>query len=777
MDVKLVRTYLLYQKVMQYPTLIEEMRRLFLTALEARGTATADGIETEARNLLQEAGLEASVENLASYRNALIDYQFANAFSDDEIDNHIHLARKYDRFQNLQKVVNSEEVTPRKIREALREFCDIPQGDIFIPPSDSEGVRVALIDHFISSQLPFVRVAKEYISIRDIHEMLGRSIWSSRHRGRIGGKAAGMLLAHKILLPRLMPRDPELERYVRIPESTYFDSGILEEFIHHNNLYWLHSLKYKAPDTLDREYRKVRDVFKKAVYPPEIVDKFRSFLHETGETPLILRSSSLLEDSVGYAFSGKYESVFLANQGDLETRLKAFIQGMKRVHVSTLAPAPILYRRDHNLLDYDEQMSVLVQKVVGRRLDNLFLPFAAGVAFSYNPYHWTARIRKEDGLVRLVLGLGTRAVERVSQDYPRMVPLSHPTLRPEVTPEQIQKYSQKLVDVLNLETAQVESRSWQDVLGKLPQEELHWAVSVMEEGHLGPPPFKVYPVDMQHACLTFENFLAKTPFVSVMKTILKRLEEAYHHPVDVEFAWDGDLLYLLQCRTLPVREEPHQVTLPAGIPRENVLFTNDHGVASCIIRDIEFIVYVDPKAYRAMASLEEKVAVGRVVGKINRMLQGKRYALLGPGRWGSNDINLGIRVTYADINHTLILGEIAFEEDGGTPEVSYGTHFFSDLVEAGIVPIAIYPDQPGTEFNEAFLLQSPNMLPSMLPDLPACVPVIHVIDVPSCTEGRLLHIYQNGQEQKGIGFLAQSSGLDGVGIQDPNRPLSSPPDV
>jgi hypothetical protein len=762
MDMKLVRTYRLYQKMMQYPTLVEEMRRLFLTALDTRGTTTPDGIETEARNLLQEAGMEPSTENLASYRNTLIDHHFANAFSDDEIDNHIHLARKYERFQNLQKVVNSEEVTPRRIREALREFCDIPQGDLFIPASDAEGVRVALIDHFISSQLPFVRVAKEYITIRDIHEMLGRSTWSNRHRGRIGGKAAGMLLAYKILLPRLMPQDPELERYVRIPESYYFDSGILEEFIHHNNLYWLHSLKYKDPDTLEREYRKVREVFEKAGYPAEVVDKFRIFLQEVGENPLILRSSSLLEDSVGYAFSGKYESVFLANQGDLETRLEAFIQGMKRVHRSTLAPAPILYRRDHNLLDYDEQMSVLVQKVVGRRIGNLYLPFAAGVAFSYNPYHWTARIRKQDGLVRLVLGLGTRAVERVSQDYPRMVPLSHPTLRPEVTPEQIQKYSQKQVDVLNLETAQVESRSYHDVLEQLPQTEAHLAVSIMREGHLGPPPFKAYPIEMEQACLTFDNFLAKTPFVPLMKNVLKRLEEAYHHPVDVEFAWDGDQLYLLQCRTLPMREEPQQVPLPVGIPREDVLFTNDKGVASCIIRDIEFMVYVDPKAYRALASFEEKVAIGRVVGKINRFLLGKRYALLGPGRWGSNDINLGIRVTYADINHSLILGEIAFEEDGSTPEVSYGTHFFSDLVEAGIVPIAIYPDQPGTEFNEAFLLQSPNMLPSMLPDLPACIPVIHVIHVPSCTDGRLLQIYQNGQEQKGMGFLALSSDLDGV---------------
>ena len=303
-------------------------------------------------------------------------------------------------------------------------------------------------------------------------------------------------------------------------------------------------------------------------------------MQQIGEHPLILRSSSLLEDNFGYAFSGKYESVFLANQGDLETRLQDFIAGMKRVHVSTLAPAPILYRRDHNLLDFDEQMSVLVQKVVGRRVgDGLFLPFAAGVAFSYNPYHWTSRIRKEDGLVRLVLGLGTRAVERVSQDYPRMIPLSHPKLRPEVSPEQIHKYSQKLVDVLNLATSRVESRSYLEILDQLAPTDVHLAVAVMREGHLAPPTLQGYPVEAEQTCLTFDNFLGQTPFVALMKTILKRLEKAYRRPVDVEFAWDDNQLYLLQCRTLPMRHEPHHVALPTGIAATDVLFTNDQGVA------------------------------------------------------------------------------------------------------------------------------------------------------------------------------------------------------
>src|SRR4030042_3300315 len=130
----------------------------------------------------------------------------------------------------------------------------------------------------------------------------------------------------------------------------------------------------------------------KAAFPPDLVEQFKGFLDNVGEHPLILRSSSFLEDNFGYAFSGKYDSVFRANQGDPGKRLTEFIRGLKQVHMSTFGPAPILYRMDHDLLDFDERMSVLVQKVTGRRYGDYFFPFAAGVAYSRNTYRWTPRI-------------------------------------------------------------------------------------------------------------------------------------------------------------------------------------------------------------------------------------------------------------------------------------------------------------------------------------------------------------------------------------------------
>jgi hypothetical protein len=356
----------------------------------------------------------------------------------------------------------------------------------------------------------------------------------------------------------------------------------------------------------------------------------------------------------------------------------------------------------------------------------------------------------------LVLGLGTRAVDRIARDYPRLVALSHPTLRPEIGVEQIRKYSQRIVDVLNVHSGELQSVLYPDLFGAMEYPDLHKAVSVDQGGYLSPPLFSGGKVDLARSCITFDRFLTGSPFVGLMKKTLTRLEKAYGRPVEVEFAWDVDRLYILQCRALAVMDPGGRVAVPQSVPPDRVLFTNRRTVSNQVVKDIEVIVYVDPKAYARIAGYEQRMAVARAVSRINRLLEGRRYALLGPSRWGTNDILFGVKVDYGDINRALILGEVAFEASGMTPEVSYGTHFFNDLVEAHILPLAIYPDDPGIVFREDFLLHSPNTLPSLAPGLEDFTSTIHVLHVPSCTDGRLLQVYQDGRGQEGIGFFARS---------------------
>ncbi len=749
----ILQVYRLYRKMNQYPNLLGLMRSIFIDVLAQRGVASREQLYARALQAMEKDGVPDTEANRLEYVEAVIDTTVASSLSPGDIENYINLARKKDNAQTLSMLANRDQASGEEIVKALREFCDIPKGEVYISREEAEGIRVALISRFISNQLPFISLSKNYITIRDTDGILQNTLFSRRRPGKLGGKAAGMILAHKILLPTLEKKDPELEHRIRVPDTWYLNSGVFSEFLDRNNLYLFHTFKYKDRESIEKDFLRIEEQFKFATFAPEVVEDFRKILEQIGEHPIIVRSSSMLEDSFGLAFSGKYTSVFLTNQGSLETRLSKFIVGLKKVFASTFGPDPILYRRDHGLLDYDERMAMIVQKVVGRRFGDYFFPFASGVMFSRNVYAWNSKIQKEAGLVRLVFGLGTRAVDRVGSDYPRMIPLSHPQLRPEITAEQIRKYSQKQVDVLNLKRGALETIDFRTLSAAIDHPGLFYAVSLRAHDHLAAPLFKTQDYGRGELCLTFENLLTKTPFASLARKILSRVEAAYGRPVDIEFAWDEDALYLLQCRSLSVRKELQKVDVPENIPRECVLFATQSGLSNCIVTDLEYLVYVNPRAYDRLPTYEAKMQIASVVNLLNKLLAERRYALMGPGRWGSNDINLGVRVTYSNINKTKLLVEIAFAKEGGTPEVSYGTHFFQDLVEADISVASLFPDDPAAFFNEAFVVNAENLLPVMAPEMKECKDVVRIINIPAVRQGDYLHVYMDASNRKGLGFF------------------------
>ncbi len=749
-----VKGYNLFRKISRFPELLSSMRSAFLDVLLERGVITRNSLEALVGEQLAADGVEDAEANRAEYRDALIDLLFASSLEPDEVENYVNLVRKRDKCQELGRVVASDHATSETIWRALREFCDIPKGELYISREEAEGIRVSLLSHYISEQLPFIGIAKNHVTIRDVDTILDHTIGHVAYPGKLGGKAAGMIVAQKILLPILTEPDPEFEKRITVPDTWYITSGVFSDFIDRNHFYDFHTHKYRDRDAIDEEFQRVEGLFEKAAFPPDVMEEFRALIAQIGEHPIIVRSSSYLEDSFGLAFSGKYQSVFLANQGSEETRLAAFVQGVKTVLASMYGPDPIIYRRDHGMLDFNEKMAMIVQKVVGRRFGDWFLPFASGVMYSYNSWAWNTRIRKKDGLVRLVFGLGTRAVDRVGGDYPRMIPLSHPLMRPEVTAEQIQRYSQKMVDAINLKTGTLESVDFRTLAAETRHPDLFDAVSVNAEGEMRAPLSRMQELTPDSLCLTFENFLSRSPFVPLVKKVLATVQAAYGRQVDMEFAWDDGKLYILQCRSLSVRRETTRVVSPASVPKDDVLFITRTGVSNAMVANIEYIVYVDPRAYDRLGSVERKHRVARAVGLLNQRLSGKRYALLGPGRWGSNDINLGVHVSYSDINNTRLLVEIAFAREGYTPEVSYGTHFFQDLVEADIAIVPLYPDADGCTLQEELLLGPRNALVSLEKSLADVADVIHLIHVPAVRGGSMLHVYLDEEAHVGTAVLA-----------------------
>jgi hypothetical protein len=318
------------------------------------------------------------------------------------------------------------------------------------------------------------------------------------------------------------------------------------------------------------------------------------------------------------------------------------------------------------------------------------------------------------------------------------------------------------VDVLNLNKGIMETVDFRTLSSAIDHPELFYAVSVQKDEHLAPPMFKTQNLKGEELCLTFDNFLAKTAFIPLAKKILSRVETAYGRPVDIEFAWNDNKFYLLQCRSLSIRKELDKVPIPEQIPEEQILFITNAGLSNSVLHNIEYIVYVNPKAYDILQTYEEKLKIANVLNTLNKCLASKHYALMGPGRWGSNDINLGVRVTYANINKAKLLMEISFAREGYTPEVSYGTHFFQDLVEADIVIAPLFPDDPNTFFNEAFLLDSQNILRDIAPEFKDCKDVVRVIHVPSVRNSQFLHFYMDVLNQKGMGFFGPKQGDNNI---------------
>jgi hypothetical protein len=473
-----------------------------------------------------------------------------------------------------------------------------------------------------------------------------------------------------------------------------------------------------------------------------------------------VRSSSLLEDNFGTSFAGKYDSFFLPNQGTPEENLEALLRAISKVYASVFSPDALFYRQQMGLLDYDERMAILLQEVQGERHGDFFFPTLAGVGFSHNPFRWTPKIRSEDGFLRMVWGLGTRAVDRVATDHPRMVALSHPHLRPEVGAVKIRHYSQHMADVINLAENQFQTRPVNELLSMdFPSARL--LVSVDRGDYLQPPLAYDPSLSPRDLVLTFDSLLTKTGFVPLLRAILQTLSERFGRHVDVEFTADivpgypqpEFRVHLLQCRPQASRQVGAAVQIPAAVTEADTLFTAERLVPHGLVQHIRHVVFVDPEAYGQIPDETTRLQLARVVGRLNQLFDKKSFVLMGPGRWGSANIELGVKVTYADIYNTAMLIEVGLSDGDSVPEVSYGTHFFQDLVEAEIHPLALYPGQDGTIFSWSFFRDSPNQLAELLPDFAQYAQYVRVIEVPAVAQGRFLEVIMDDEKGKALGYL------------------------
>jgi len=614
-------------------------------------------------------------------------------------------------------------------------------------------LRVVLLKSLVSDQLAFIHIARRWFTAADFNMVLERRIGT----GKIGGKSAGLLLAHKIL----QNTAPEIFEKIHLPHSYFIGADVFYDFMSGNHLEFLNQ-KYKTAEQIRDEYPKIQEQYVSGRFPEEIAHQLREILREVGNTPLIVRSSSLLEDNFGMSFAGKYLSIFCPNQGTFKENMRALTKAIRQIYASVFSPDALMYRRRVGLLDYDERMAILLQAVQGQRHRQYYFPDLAGVAYSYSPIVWNTLLKREEGFMRLVMGLGTRAVDRIAGDYPRLVNLSHPQLRPEVMPRAIRYYSQHFVDLLDLEQNTLATVPAESVLGT-DYSPLRWLVSVDDGETVHPPLYMGRSMDPSQLILTFDRLLHRGEFVPLMKTVLTRLAQQYEQPVDIEFAVSltpgsdepGLVFHLLQCRPQNQWSAENRETqaVPTDLAAADKILLCTRMVPHGYVSQIEYIVYVDSEAYYQLDTPSGYSEVARCIGQLNNALEGRTFILVGPGRWGSSDPVQGVPVTYADIFNTRALVEVASNKGGFSAEPSYGTHFFQDLVESQIYPLAVNPEESGDHLNWDFLRQSENQISKFIPGETKASRCIKVIHIPGERPGYCLELVMDGQS--GLAYLAQ----------------------
>lgn len=605
----------------------------------------------------------------------------------------------WDRFFDMTKTMHENGID---VTEQCNRMCNIMM-------SRDERMRIMIKENF---------GAEDYLNVKN--RMIGT--------GMIGGKACGMLLARKII----ENSRPDIFDKFEPHDSFYVGSDVFYTFIVENH-FWDIRVRQQKPEEYFSLAEEFANRLKTGKFSRDMEEELVKLLEYYGQDPIIVRSSSILEDGFGNAFAGKYESVFCPNAGDMEQRLLELEDAIRTVYASTMSKSALDYRNRRGLQARDEQMALLIQRVSGSYYGEYYMPCAAGVGYSYSPYRFMESLQPTAGMLRLVMGLGTSAVDRTEGSYPRLVSLDKPKASTAKNSIEKHRYSQKKLELINRAERKLQQVELDTIKSFMPfylqgllLEHDYEAESIYrEQGH---------PRDIQF--ISCYGIVAKDELMAQMKDILRTIQETYEYPVDIEFtinfAENGDyVINILQCRPLQIFEDSMDFKMPENIDENKILFECEKSsMGLSRVEKMDLIVYVDAVKYYNMG-YKDKYIIANAIGSINWKMrnQGKKMLLMVPGRIGTTSPELGVPTAFADISEFEAICEIANSEAGYNPELSYGSHFFQDLVESGILYNAIFENEKTKVFNMGLLKGYKNILVEMDSKYREIEEIVKVYDV------------------------------------------------
>ncbi len=499
--------------------------------------------------------------------------------------------------------------------------------------------------------------------------------------GSLGGKARGLAFISAWLYrrPELVHKFQQVE--IGIPRTVVITTEVFESFITFNHLEEI--INQDLPD------EEVGRIFSAARFPEDFTAHLRAFLSKV-DYPLAVRSSSLLEDAQFRAYAGLYKTFMLANDHeDLQCRLDQLIEAIKMVYASTYFQAPRAFsQRVGNRIE-EEKMAVIIQQLVGAPQGAFFYPAISGVAQSHNYYPFS-KMTPEDGIATIALGLGKAVMEggqslRFSPRFPTLLPQ-----RSNV--DDILKNCQRKFYALRMgeqvcalgidDAATLVKREIMDAANEYPVTKLAGTYDPNEHRIRESAYRTGLRIITFSAVLRFDLF----PLAGILAGLLQVGREGLGCPVEMEFSVDLNAdqdrksrLAILQIRPMGAREEMTAVQITAE-DRSSAICISHQALGNTINTDMADIVYVKPDVFDTAHSAE----IARQIARINASLLavGRKYILIGPGRWGSADHWLGIPVGWDDISGVGAIVETVHSRINAEP--SQGSHFFHNITSLGI---------------------------------------------------------------------------------------------
>ncbi len=750
----------------QYPILSNRIRHQMRKALFSRGIVRKEVFDEEVKRKAVESQILEGIKDPLTEESNEVWLMRLTRVKDSLTDFYFAYNLPYSEFEDIVRQVLAErgnidsdfvwvnpELAPQELLFEQAEMIEsMPDADKEKYEARLQAIIAVLIRTMISDQLKYIKIARQWFTVEDLREINRRKIGG----GKIGGKAAGMLLAMRILR-ETAPTD--IRNRFKLPISYYLGSDVYYNFMSLNELGGWNGQKYKSEAQMREDYPQLCEEFYKGEFPPEVVESLERVLLEASDRPLIVRSSSLLEDNFGTSFAGKYESIFLPNQGTHAERLSALTHAIAKIYASVMNPDALIYRHTKDLADYDERIGILIQIVEGEKVGKYYFPHGAGVAFSRNLFRWSPQIKQDDGFLRLVCGLGTRAVDMVTNDYPRLVALSHPRLHSTSDVRTIKRYSQQRLDAIDLEANTFVTIPVRDALHP-DYDPLRYIAQVEQDGYLAPIRSRIDSTEK--LVITFDGLLSRTPFSKSMRAALTLLETHYGSPVDTEFTVEivnpdeqPDVrITILQCRPQSHIHEANEVQIPNDLETEKIIFSSQTMVPQGAVENIRYVLFVPSEGYFSLQSQAERTQLERAIGQLNSALKDQTFIAVGPGRWGTSTPDLGVHVSYSDIYNSRALVELAGEEVGASPEPSFGTHFFQDLMEANIYPLGVFLDDEDTIFKRDFFYSTPNRLAEFISiENPRVVVALKLIAIEDYLPNAHMDLIMDANKSRAVAFL------------------------